>query len=549
MPTLPHIFLKYCLVAIGIFWAAGAKAQKDSTTSINITTEYQPVLRNAVKLNFSGTALPADSTRTVAAYSIPPQNLFYAYQPIPLRPLALVQDTNLYLGNRNFVKAGIGNYSTGYARAGLGFGDGKKYLLNVTGDFVSSKGKAIEFQNFYNLNAKAAGSYFLPQNELYGSLSISKNDYHRYGYDHTAYNYSKADVVQHLQDFSISAGLRNTAENDYGINYNPQLGIDFYASVDNLNERTLRASLPAEKSFSKKISASAEIKADLTRYSTTGYIPNNFIFNNNIIQLLPSVKYNGDAFQINAGIIPTWDNGHFSLLPNIVGEAFLPDKNFSLQAGIVGALYKNTYRNLSLQNPFLLHGNTQVNTKETEIYGGLKTTVGKHFNLFAKVGILSYNDFALFINDTATDSKGFLISYEPTAGNLRIHADASYLLQDKLSLNASLTMNGYTGFDVNQKAWHTLPMEFNGSVRYWPFKKLLLKADLLMFSAPKYIEKGGAHDFTGNASDLSLGAEFTINRQFSAWLNANNLFNNKYERWHKYPVYGLNVLGGIIVRF
>ena len=133
MPTLPHIFLKYCLVAIGIFWAAGAKAQKDSTTSINITTEYQPVLRNAVKLNFSGTALPADSTRTVAAYSIPPQNLFYAYQPIPLRPLALVQDTNLYLGNRNFVKAGLGNYSTWYARAGLGFGDGKKYLLNVTG--------------------------------------------------------------------------------------------------------------------------------------------------------------------------------------------------------------------------------------------------------------------------------------------------------------------------------------------------------------------------------------------------------------------------------
>jgi outer membrane receptor protein involved in Fe transport len=88
-----------------------------------------------------------------------------------------------------------------------------------------------------------------------------------------------------------------------------------------------------------------------------------------------------------------------------------------------------------------------------------------------------------------------------------------------------------------------------GVDRNWPFKKLLLKADLLMFSAPKYIEKGGAHDFTGNASDLSLGAEFTINRQFSAWLNANNLFNNKYERWHNYPVYGLNVLGGIIVRF
>lgn len=85
----------------------------------------------------------------------------------------------------------------------------------------------------------------------------------------------------------------------------------------------------------------------------------------------------------------------------------MPDKNFSVQAGIVGALNKNTYRNLSLRNPYLLHNNTQVNTKETEIYGGLKTTLGKHFNLSAKLGIVSYNNIALFINDTATDSKGF----------------------------------------------------------------------------------------------------------------------------------------------
>lgn len=541
--------LRFCFIVTGIFSVLLANAQRDSTQSISITTEYQPVLRNAAKLNFSGTPLPADTNRTVAPYYIPPQNLFYAYQPIPLRPLALVQDTNLYLGNRHFIKAGVGNYTTGYAAAGLGFGDGKKYLLNITGNFVSSKGKDIEFQNFYNLNAKAAGSYFINQNELYGSLCLAKNDYSRYGYNHTLYNYSKADVIQHLQELNLTAGFRNLAENSLGVNYNPNIAVDFYASVDNLSERTININLPAELTINKQFSASAEIKADLTRYSTKGYIPNNYFFNNNVVQILPLVKYNGDAFQLNAGIIPTWDNGRLSLLPNIYGEAFLPDKNFSVQAGIVGALNKNTYRNLSLRNPYLLHNNTQVNTKETEIYGGLKTTLGKHFNLSAKLGIVSYNNIALFINDTATDSKGFLIAYEPTAGNLRIHTDASYILQDKLSLTASLTMNGYTGIDVNKKAWHTLPMEFNGSVRYWPLKKLMLKGDLYMFAAPKYIEKGGTHDFTGNASDLSLGAEFTINRQFCVWLNANNLFSNKYERWHNYPVYGINVLGGIIVRF
>lgn len=117
--------LRFCFIVTGIFSVLLANAQRDSTQSISITTEYQPVLRNAAKLNFSGTHLPADTNRTVAPYYIPPQNLFYAYQPIPLRPLALVQDTNLYLGNRHFIKAGVGNYTTGYAAAGLGFGDGK----------------------------------------------------------------------------------------------------------------------------------------------------------------------------------------------------------------------------------------------------------------------------------------------------------------------------------------------------------------------------------------------------------------------------------------
>jgi hypothetical protein len=36
-----------------------------------------------------------------------------------LKPLALQEDTNLYLGMRNFIKAGFGNFATPYVNAGL----------------------------------------------------------------------------------------------------------------------------------------------------------------------------------------------------------------------------------------------------------------------------------------------------------------------------------------------------------------------------------------------------------------------------------------------
>jgi outer membrane receptor protein involved in Fe transport len=36
---------------------------------------------------------------------------------------------------------------------------------------------------------------------------------------------------------------------------------------------------------------------------------------------------------------------------------------------------------------------------------------------------------------------------------------------------------------------------------------------------------------------------------FAAWLDVNNIFNTKYQRWHNYEVYGLNLLGGVRVSF
>ena len=49
--------------------------------------------------------------------------------------------------------------------------------------------------------------------------------------------------------------------------------------------------------------------------------------------------------------------------------------------------------------------------------------------------------------------------------------------------------------------------------------------------------------------DLNAGVEFRITRQLNLWFQMNNLFNDKYERWHQYQVYGFNLLGGIVFSF
>jgi hypothetical protein len=526
-----------------------ATAQRDTAKkqTIDITSSYKPVLRNAVKINFSAAHLNADTTRPKLQYTVPSQNLFYAYQPITLRPLALQQDTNLYLGIRNFIKVGFGNFSTPYLSAGLSAGDGKKMLLNLYANYISSKGK-IKNQDYTQVQLKANGSFFTPKNEVYVGLQFSQNNNYLYGYNQTLYNYKRDSIRQQFQDIVLTGGVRNTTTGEYGISYNPNVTVINFINKDKVNESTVIANAPITKTFGDAFMLKIEGKADITSY-TTKNLATNLKISNNIFQIAPSLIISSPRFSINGGIIPTWNNGIFVWLPNVYAEAQIKEKTFLIQAGWIGRYTKNTYRNLTAINPYLTTITAQNNTKEIEYYGGIKATVGKHFSFSAKGGIVSFKDMPLFINDTATDNKAFKISNEKSVQSLRIHGDLSYVNQDKFTVTAGLTFNGYTLLQSNAKAWNTVPMEITGSLRWWAFKQVLLKADIYAFGGGNYLVKGNnAKTFTGG-TDISAGAEFRVNKMFSAWLDINNIANQKYERWHGYEVYGLNVLGGVRVSF
>jgi hypothetical protein len=72
--------LKSCLVFIFTFFISHSYGQRDTTRrqTIDITSSYKPVLRNAVKINLSASPLAADTSRPRLAYNIPAQNLFFA---------------------------------------------------------------------------------------------------------------------------------------------------------------------------------------------------------------------------------------------------------------------------------------------------------------------------------------------------------------------------------------------------------------------------------------------------------------------------------------
>lgn len=542
--------MKKCSYRIIMVFTLGLfvfQSQAQDTTrrqTIEITSTYKPSLRNMVKINLYASPISADTTRPRLAYNIPAENLFFSYQPVALKPMSLETDTSLKLGDRNELKVGFGNLSTPYIAGAFSFGDGKHSMANVYGNYISSRGK-IQNQDFSEMNFGGTGSLFTPTHEIYAGVGFAQHEYYQYGYDHSVDSFAKSDIRRSYQDFSVKAGMRNIVNNDLGINYDPHLEIHEFSRENKASETTLIINLPAEKRFSDAVSVKVAALGNFDKFKIKG-ADSSVV--NNLFQLAPEVVYYSDRFTFHGGVTPSWNNNTLAVLPNIYAEAQLPENILLIQAGWVGRYLSNSFRTLSGENPYMADPKFLKNTKEVEWYGGIKATIGKHFSFNAKAAFVTLHDVPLFVNDTLS-GKSFILVNESKMNSLRIHGDLNVVSQDKFTITGALDMNSYMGLKDNDKAWGLYPLKLTGSFRWNAFKQVLIKADLVAFSGAKALLKNGSEKNMKGGTDLSAGGEFKLNKRFSIWLDFDNLLNSKYQYWNNYPVYGFQVIGGVIVHF
>lgn len=57
---------------------------------------------------------------------------------------------------------------------------------------------------------------------------------------------------------------------------------------------------------------------------------------------------------------------------------------------------------------------------------------------------------------------------------------------------------------------------------------------------------GAKNDRLKGSIDLSTQLDFRFARSWQLWTRVGNLFNQSYQRWSQYPVYGLNFMAGVV---
>ena len=516
--------------------------------TIDITSSFKPVLRDAVKINFSAAPPAVDTGRPRLSYTIPAQYLFLSYQPGEMKPVALQRDTLNPWVNSNYIKVGVGSVIAPFVRTGFSFGDGKTSFLNAFVNYDNSKG-SLPFQKASVTGIKLDGTFKTPSNLEWNAGLGYKGDIHYwYGYQPDSLKFTSDQLRMNFQTVSWHLSLRNTVPTEFGLLYHPTFKVSYF--TDALNPKGTEANsvldLPLEKLIGKEYAIDLGFTADLTHYSLPS---RSAAQNNNVYLVKPGFVIKNDNLFLQLAVTPSWDNGSFYLLPNFLMDLSTSDQRFSIQAGFIGYYDKGSYQRFESINPWLAQPDSLLNTRTQEVYGGFKGSISNHFSYAAKIGILNYHNMPLFVNDTLNGGKDFVIRYEKSMQALQIHGELSYVQGQDLEITASLNLMDYHNLRTEPKAWGMLPVEFNTHFRWQAFKDVFVNLDLFAFKGAPYRVPSGAAFHGDNGVDMNAGMEFRIARQLDLWFQMNNIFSDKYQRWHQYPVYGIGVLGGIVYSF
>ena len=520
---------------------------------VEVIKDFEARLADTEKLKVLPGLPPVTTTPRKLNYNIPTRTVPVEYPAPTLRPLALRRG-KVDKGYKGFLKLGYGFPASPYGEFGYNLLDkGGKYNVGLHGLYHAANfsDDEIDFQRFAETDITLKGTYYLDEGGMAigGKINSRIDEVHYYGYDESL-SFSgdtmltREQVKQRFNTFSGGVNVFNGERNDFDVSYNA--GLNFYSMKDNYasSETGFDILLSGTKWFAEKHPLTLAIKSDFTTYEDTVKQKLNNVY------LQPNFTYHSDAFRVKVGANIISHNDEFNFLPDLEASFAVLGSRLAIFGGWKGDFVKNNMKRLSDYNPFIAtYQKLQLeNTEYTHYYGGVRGNLGIiEYN--GQIGLKDTKNLALFRSDSLDLRRRFLVEYD-TAQIFNLEGVVTARLFKGFELTGAITQNVFRNLKVNEKAWHLPSTELNVTASYLTLEdKLRLKGELYIENGVPYRTEEGTTDNLNGLFDLSFGADYQINKNFGAFLNLNNIASNKRQRWYRYPTYGLNVLGGIKVRF
>lgn len=539
---------KIIISSLMLFAAADGFAQQkiavnDTTikaTTIEITQIYQPQIKQAVKETYTPTLPPVDNKTPRFEYNVPSQTQNYSYKPLPLQPLAFGADTTP-LGYKNYVKAGVGNLRTIFLDAGIGGIESEQFKSNIHLGLLSQKG-AHTYQKQTAAVLDGMGIYTFNKAKAEFGLSASHHNFFQYGYDENVQP-NKIASRQTLSGGKFSAGLSDIGFDNNGFRKSALAGISFFTGNDISSELSFSASAGTEKFLDSSWTGYIGIDAVATQLSS-----NTYNVSNGFVSLRLGAKYDKKNVLFRAYLMPTIGQNQNSFLLNDLELRFrIPKAQASIGAGLKGSLTQNTYQQLFLTNPFISQFSS-IQTHSNELFGFVEKAIGHHFTFSGKLSWWQYENLSTYLN-TPLASEKMMVYYIPKLNAISAQVGLRYQIGNSISVGTQLLLFNYSNITMSKRAWHLPTTRLNGDFLWNPIPELSLTAYM------SYVGGNYALDTTLQEIkikpyvDMGFGGEYMAMKKLSLFLNVNNLLNNKYQRWLGYEAFGINIYGGVRLKF
>lgn len=524
-----------------------------SPESIDIVKPYEPVLADAVRIEFQPD-LPslddlAKNKRNFNDYYVPSKFMKIGYDPVPLKPIGWEAggDGKDKKANEKlyhfWLRGGYGNYNTPYGDIAISSGASKKIIGGLQASYISSKDKGFDFKNYNRLGGRAFGRLFGKGYGVDIDADYARDTYYHYGYDHsdTLLQYVDSDLKQRFQTIGGSVGVGNTTENEAVFDYKAKITYKHFSDIMNQKEHNIGLTADMKKMINERLDLKGKISEQFSSLSRDSSE------RDNLLNVTPYVTYRGTFGNLSGGATVLLDNSKFRPFPYIDLEFFILPKTMTLFAGWNKDGVRNSYMALAANNPFMGKDFVSQNTIRENRYLGVKGNVGKAVSYSVKGYMNVSNNQPLYVNDSS-DMKSFLVIYEPKMKTLGAEAELSARFSDNVALGLQVRYDSNKG-EQEEKMWHipALNMRLRGEIS--PIKKLQITTDFFVLSGYYGRLADGTAQKLNTAIDLNAGARFSITNNFGVFATVNNILSQQYERFLNYEVYGLNALGGVLIRF
>ncbi len=543
---MKNIILSACLLSFSL----ALFAQKDTTKNlelnqVEVIKSFEAILEEAKRINIDPAAPQPAAYDPKFKYDITILPADLKYPDPQIKPLAMDADPPFKV-NHGYLYAGYGSRKNPRVSAGYHVSRKDSYDLGAEVNFESlDNSSKVPYQKLRNAGVGLYGHYMVRENlKVFGNVST---DFRKRYFYHTGLNvdslFSEESSARNLNSYHIKAGISNVEPTRFSLNYNVSGGVRKLAITNaDADEGGIFAQARAEKLFGEKTVLSLNAEVDYTSFS------GNRELSLTIAQLRPMLKTKIGLLTLSGGasILSTGDKGT-SVFPEILVSYGLENQKLQVFAGLGQEYFANNLTNITKANPFISTSlDSLTSTVFRSYYGGIR---GRFLWITyeAKAGWKDVKGQVFMLNNSA-DPRIFNMNYDDT-GIFFISGSVDLSLMESLSLGGMIQQN-ILSLDNLAQPWHTPTFQGSAFAKYTLLDdKLQLRSDLFLANGVHYLDLTGKPDKTDVLFDLNVSVEYSITEKLKVYLTAENLVNNKYQRWYGYPIVGTNVIGGLKVVF